>query len=217
MATLEPINMEQDDLSSLYGDARMIKDLMTPLHGIRPRLFIGSLRAAKDDAKLHVNGITHVVNCLSEDEALFKEFFPPPPDGVVGMQTGPVPEVITYLTLDLGDIPEQRIDDILPGVCEWMDTMLAAQPHHGVLVHCAAGASRSGAVMVAYLMHAEGLTAARALLEVQRIRSCVDPNEGFRRQLLEWEHALASKRSAQGLLPLRTAHEFSAPPAPQQK
>ncbi|KAF2762132.1 phosphatases II [Pseudovirgaria hyperparasitica] len=60
-------------------------------------------------------------------------------------------------------------------------------PIHGVLVHCRAGISRSGAVIVAYLMWSRGLTYAAALDLARESRDVITPNEGFVRQLRVWE------------------------------
>jgi protein-tyrosine phosphatase len=70
-----------------------------------------------------------------------------------------------------------------------------------------AGVSRSASVVLAYLMWREGITAARALRDVQTHRSIANPNSGFRAQLRRWETALQRARAARGLPPLRRADE----------
>lgn len=54
-----------------------------------------------------------------------------------------------------------------------------------VLVHCAAGISRSSTVVIAFLMLKRGMTYDSALAFVKSKRKCVDPNPGFRSQLEE--------------------------------
>ena len=57
-----------------------------------------------------------------------------------------------------------------------------------VLVHCHAGVSRSASVVIGYLMYKEGLTWQEALDEVMDARPAVMPNQGFRSQLLQFQH-----------------------------
>ncbi len=56
-------------------------------------------------------------------------------------------------------------------------------------MHCAAGVSRSPAVLVAYLMASEGLTLAAARQAVRAVRPASSPNLGFLLQLLLWGEA----------------------------
>ncbi|KXZ43410.1 hypothetical protein GPECTOR_91g564 [Gonium pectorale] len=58
-----------------------------------------------------------------------------------------------------------------------------------VLVHCAAGMSRSATVVIAYLMASERLPYDSAFRDVKTARPCVYPNLGFLFQLWEWEGA----------------------------
>ena len=53
----------------------------------------------------------------------------------------------------------------------------------GVLVHCAAGVSRSSSVVIAYYMVRNGIQFEEALELVRSKRMCVCPNNGFERQL----------------------------------
>lgn len=60
--------------------------------------------------------------------------------------------------------------------------------HKGeVLVHCAAGISRSSTVCIAYLMRFQGYTLEDAFALCQKARPIVQPNEGFMEQLRQYE------------------------------
>jgi hypothetical protein len=60
-------------------------------------------------------------------------------------------------------------------------------------VHCRAGISRSGMVVVAYLMYRNKWTRDDALADVRTKRPDVRPNVAFMRLLLEWEKYLKDK------------------------
>merc|ERR1711941_54430 len=70
-----------------------------------------------------------------------------------------------------------RTADLISGVLE--DTS------HRILVHCAAGVSRSASIVVAYIMREEQTTYLDAVSSVRKIREIVQPNYGFTRQL-DW-------------------------------
>jgi len=55
-----------------------------------------------------------------------------------------------------------------------------------VFVHCRAGMSRSGAIIVAYLMQIQKINYVDALKIAKSIRECIHPNKGFERQLKEY-------------------------------
>ncbi|CAD8098242.1 unnamed protein product [Paramecium sonneborni] len=56
-----------------------------------------------------------------------------------------------------------------------------------VLVHCAAGVSRSASVVIAYLMKTKGLGFSEAFNFVKKKRSVIQPNYGFIKQLRNYE------------------------------
>jgi len=65
--------------------------------------------------------------------------------------------------------------------------MATTGPAGGVLVHCAAGISRSATFVIGYLMAREGLSFDAALESVRTVRPWVCPNVGFCAQLREFE------------------------------
>nr|XP_058943771.1 serine/threonine/tyrosine-interacting protein-like [Pocillopora verrucosa] len=56
-----------------------------------------------------------------------------------------------------------------------------------VLLHGNAGISRSAALMIAFIMETYGLNYRDAFHYVQQRRFCINPNEGFVQQLMEYE------------------------------
>lgn len=60
-------------------------------------------------------------------------------------------------------------------------------------MHCAMGVSRSGALVLAYLMICQGLSLAEAIAAV-RLNRDIGPNSGFLQQLLQLELSLRTER-----------------------
>lgn len=63
-----------------------------------------------------------------------------------------------------------------------------------VLVHCAAGISRSSAMLISYMMRKYGYSFDESLKRIREKRACVQPNSGFERQLREYEKELKLKK-----------------------
>ena len=57
---------------------------------------------------------------------------------------------------------------------------------NNVLVHCAAGISRSAAVIIGYLMKHNKMNFDQAFKHVKSLRSCINPNSGFVEQLKKY-------------------------------
>ena len=69
-------------------------------------------------------------------------------------------------------------------------------PNSRVLVHCRAGVSRSAAIIIAYLIWSRKFKTLRdAIAFVVLNRPMVSPNEGFRKQLREYEFQITGARS----------------------
>ena len=86
----------------------------------------------------------------------------------------------------MGDLPEEKIFDHFEEFCKWVDERIN-KDQINVLVHCAAGASRSASFVICYVMWSRKMKYQDALKFVFNIRRCVDPNDGFKKQLQAWE------------------------------
>eukprot|EP00741_Cyanophora_paradoxa_P005325 tig00000880_g5164.t1 len=129
---------------------------------IVPKLFLGSMMAARQEEKMKAAGVTHVLTITKL--AKKPEF----------------PNDFTYLVLEEDDNETSDLLSKLPLLILFIET---ARASGGVLVHCAMGVSRSGAVVVAYLMAAFSMSRDEALAQVRKARPQVEPNRGFMRQL----------------------------------
>lgn len=133
---------------------------------VLPALFVGAASHATDPNWLHRHEITHVI-------AVGDEFHTPPS----------VPSV-KWLRLPVRDAKDEDLLTYFPAAVSFLDS---ARAQSGVsVVHCQAGASRSVAVVVAYLIsHAWSLE--DALHHVKCLRSAANPNPGFLAQLARWQ------------------------------
>ena len=75
-----------------------------------------------------------------------------------------------------------------------MRAALKQEAHPKVFVHCQAGASRSAAVALAYLMAEEGLKLSKAV-ELMRAKREICPNDGFIQQLIDFEVKLLATKT----------------------
>eukprot|EP01111_Echinosteliopsis_oligospora_P010652 TRINITY_DN3372_c0_g1_i2.p1 TRINITY_DN3372_c0_g1~~TRINITY_DN3372_c0_g1_i2.p1 ORF type:complete len:497 (-),score=80.20 TRINITY_DN3372_c0_g1_i2:120-1610(-) len=65
----------------------------------------------------------------------------------------------------------------------------------GVLVHCAAGVSRSATIVIMYVMASQQKSMEEAMGLVRECRSIICPNPGFRNQLAKYEEELRSSKN----------------------
>jgi len=89
---------------------------------------------------------------------------------------------ITFLNMDWDDSHLQKLsEEDLFTACKFIHENVSRGQH--VLVHCAAGQSRSATIAVAYLCALHGYTDKKALYYIKQRRTLVDPNKGFREKL----------------------------------
>jgi len=129
-------------------------------------LFIGPILCLKDIKKLKTKGITHILSICEVDE-LMEDFI--------------------HKVVDIVDLPSS---DLSPYFFDCMNFIDSARKSGGILVHCQAGISRSGAITVAYVMYNQRLNLASALEFVRKKRSVVQPNTGFMKQLEDFQFLL---------------------------
>lgn len=103
---------------------------------------------------------------------------------------------IAVLHCQVADVDTAHIDIYFEEVVKFIRNALSSPAsQQRVLVHCAAGVSRSATLTAAYLL-SEGFidnpapTTDETLIFLQSRRSCVRPNAGFVCRLREWENAL---------------------------
>jgi len=150
---------------------------------VYPGILIGDGEAARDIKFLQTIGITHVLNTaegtrlgqVSTSEEYYKG------------------SGITYKGLCIVDLPVVKISEFFDECCDFIE--LALQGNGRILVHCLMGMSRSVTMVLAYLMRNKKMWAVDALQTVLDHRSTVRPNDGFLRQICEYDQKLHATHS----------------------
>ncbi|KAL2787360.1 protein-tyrosine phosphatase-like protein [Aspergillus keveii] len=178
-----------------------------------PGLYISDRFAARSNALLTEHGITHILSLLRwEDRPRPSSYKDETDDGTETItNTGSDLPRIARKHVDMNDDPLDdllaRLDDML----DWVHAAIGPAPLNTdkkdqvneekkpgmdastrrsrghVLVHCNQGISRSGSVVVAYIMKYLSLPYAAALLTARQSRPIISPNTGFEYQLRIWE------------------------------
>lgn len=95
----------------------------------------------------------------------------------------PFPDEFKYELIEIRDDDETNIKPAFRKGIKLIDLVLGN--NEGILVHCAAGVSRSASVVIAYVMHKLKIPYEKALPVVRSHRPCVTPNSEFAIQLRE--------------------------------
>eukprot|EP00828_Plagiopyla_frontata_P046399 TRINITY_DN8226_c0_g1_i1.p1 TRINITY_DN8226_c0_g1~~TRINITY_DN8226_c0_g1_i1.p1 ORF type:complete len:179 (+),score=30.92 TRINITY_DN8226_c0_g1_i1:128-664(+) len=137
-------------------------------------LYITNRTSAENKQQLDELGITHILNISSTNKP-FAQFF-------------------TYFCI--GSIIDNESDAktlklFLPEINEFIHK--AIMENKKVLVHCAAGVSRSATAIIGYLMIKWQLSLKNALKICKYLRPAMWPNRGFLDMLMEVEHELYGK------------------------
>ncbi|KAI7815014.1 dual specificity phosphatase 19, partial [Triplophysa rosa] len=133
---------------------------------IRPFLLLSSQDAAHDIDTLKKCKVTHMLNVAYGVENAF-------------------PELFTYKTVTMLDLPETDIISYFPQCFEFINQA----SHQGgvVLVHCNAGVSRSASVVIGFLIYQEKMSFEEAFRAVKSARPHIQPNPGFMNQLKNYQ------------------------------
>uniref|UniRef100_UPI0037E9B2A4 dual specificity protein phosphatase 18 n=1 Tax=Semicossyphus pulcher TaxID=241346 RepID=UPI0037E9B2A4 len=155
------------------------------LSQITPTLFLGGADAPLNASLMSQKGITLIVNATINHAC-------------------PIYPGVECVRIPVSDLPSARLGDHFERVAE----RIHGNHTGGTLVHCAAGMSRSPALVMAYLMRYRGVTLRQAHRWVQDSRPYVRLNAGFWEQLLQYERKLYGKNT------VRVAPVEEPPPPP---
>jgi len=134
---------------------------------IIPGLYLGGVTAARDKYNLRRIGV-HYILTVAEIDPFY-------------------PEEFNYKVLKVDDHDEQ---DLSMYFSECRAFIEEGRKSGGILVHCAAGISRSATMVIMYVMTMQKLRMQQAFDYVCARRPIICPNSGFRSQLEEYEKIL---------------------------
>ena len=121
-------------------------------------------------------GVTHIVACT-------------------GVNMPQYTDVFKYMKLDVQDNHMCDLLPFFPLTCDFIERALTESKSNKVLVHCAAGISRSGAVAIAYMMFKEDWDFQTAWKKGQEGRKKMYPNLSFQTQLKVWDKELKFQKA----------------------
>lgn len=133
------------------------------IYNICNGLYISSGQAVWNLENLQSNGITHIVNAAPQVESCHFQ------------------DSIIYHTIPVLDSSYETIDKHFKTVNKFIKNAI----HHGgsVLVHCHEGISRAPTICAGYLIEHNNFKNDKALDYIKKIKSNINPNEGFKSQL----------------------------------
>ncbi|KAJ6232259.1 dual specificity protein phosphatase -related [Anaeramoeba flamelloides] len=129
-------------------------------------LYLGNKVGSSHKEFLEENGITHILNVCYEPCKFEKDY--------------------TYLHIPYYDSPHAFMLENFQKFYAFISEALS-EKNNNVFVHCAAGVSRSGTVVVSYLMKSRNWGFETAFNYVKTKRSVVQPKVFFQRQLNLWK------------------------------
>ncbi|KAM9848063.1 dual specificity protein phosphatase 13B-like [Aulostomus maculatus] len=149
---------------------------VAPFNQVWPNLYIGDESVARDKATLSSLGITHIVNAAAGRHRIN-----------TGQQFYSNLD-LEYYGVEAADHPEFDLKPFFNPAAQFIHSALERKGQ--VFVHCAMGVSRSGALVLAYLMICQGLSLVEAIMAVRLSRD-IGPNSGFLEQLKELDLSLS--------------------------
>ncbi|GAA6075605.1 dual specificity protein phosphatase 14 isoform X1 [Tachysurus ichikawai] len=149
------------------------------LSKITPSLFLRGADAPLNRALMNRKGITLIVNATLSHSC-------------------PTYPGVEWVRVAVPDLPSARLSEHFDRVAARIHNNQAG----GTLVHCAAGMSRSPALVMAYLMKYKGVTLCQAHNWVRQSRPSIRLNAGFWDQLLDYEKRLYGKNTVKVAAPV---------------
>ena len=157
-------NVNSNSLIILNNSIKTLNALDVPSL-ITDSIYQGNYISAKNKENLFKLGITHIV--------------------VAGKLEIYHPNEFTYKLYEVDDIYSENLYKYFEDCYKFIDECIYKKKEK-VLVHCAAGISRSSAFVLSYIIKKYKLSFDNAFRVLKKARPEVNPNAGFQMQLCDW-------------------------------
>ena len=134
---------------------------------INDKLFVGNISTATNKELLKKNGITHIIDILSQ-------------------RFEPYPDDFEYLHIYAYDTVDWNLTYSFPITNLFIKDAL--KNGNKVYIHCMCGVSRSISILLAYLMTNTTNSLESILNDVRSIRPIANPNKAFMKQLIDFRY-----------------------------
>lgn len=143
-------------------------ELFPEIDQITEKIYLGNYDGARDLERLQNLSVSHIMVCGTFLNIHFSDNF-------------------VYKQFELEDSYNQDISQ------HFVEAIKFIENSDKIYVHCFAGISRSAAIVIAYLMWKEKLSAFECKMRVQKKRKSINPNYKFMEQLEKFEAFLKLK------------------------
>ena len=126
-------------------------------------IYISDIASACNKTRLKEEGITHILTAVLGVNPIY-------------------PNDFVYLNIPTRDIKDEDISFYLDECCNFIKGVLSNDGK--VLIHCSYGISRSPSIVIAYLIKEYKYSYDEAYKKVKDKRAIMNPNEGFKKQLI---------------------------------
>ncbi|KAJ3166981.1 hypothetical protein HDU88_003070 [Geranomyces variabilis] len=146
-------------------------EMRRDMQQILPGVWLGPHHLSRDKEAMKAKGITHMLCIRDPNEAQWVRCLHP--------------NDFVYHLIEVTESPLQNLIPYFPQCRAIIDSCLGQGG--SIFVHCSSAISRSPCFVVSYVMSSQNWPFQKAYSWVQNRRFCINPSEGFKHQLKEYE------------------------------
>ena len=160
----------------MYGKSRgKVQSYISTTFNAHPiekngRVWLGDIATASNTKELKEQKFTHIVSAV--------------------LGVGKINKKFKCHYVPVRDVEWEDLYNYFDSTADFIENALMENKTNKVLVHCVCGVSRSATLIASWLIKYQKFSANEAIEYLQKIRSIVNPNPGFRKQLEKFEMEL---------------------------